>query len=218
MIFRKEGNYVLGHFVLIRNVTSGRYVRGVRTEGIFSFYHPASQPITPPARSSVLHSTQSSHARTSVYPPVCRPTLLHRQPVHLLARRAYSYNGRHIYIYFISPVLLFCINMLELILSVLIWIFFVAIRSYQLATQFLSLGKSARQILLIVIIPVTHGVCKCVCVCVCVYIHIVFVNVCCQVTTILKNSPICIRTFLVEWRKSRSSTPWPWPSFPRSRW
>ena len=40
------------------------------------------------------------------------------------------------------------------------------------------------------------------------------VSICSRVAKILKNSPVCIYTFLVHWCKFHS-TPWPWPSFSR---
>ena len=75
------------------------------------------------------------------------------------------------------------------------------------------LGKSALQILPIVITPVSRSARMCVCVC----LSLFYIRICSQETKILKKSTILIRTFLVEWHKSRFSTPWPWPSFARSK-
>ena len=72
------------------------------------------------------------------------------------------------------------------------------------------LGKSALQILHIVISSSLA-----VCVCVCPYVSFC-VNVCYQVAKILKKSSIWIPTFLVEWRKSPTSTPLPRPSRSKS--
>ena len=60
-----------------------------------------------------------------------------------------------------------------------------------------------RQILPIVIIPVSRCLFVCVCVSACVTVCL---NVCSRVAKILKKSPIWTRTFPVECRISRSST------------